>query len=1446
MKPIGKNLASKLIDFTGGPARRGDNSAACKGDISETLAESQLDGSVAAYNMLARNGVAYIADEVGLGKTYVALGVMGLVRHFRPNARILVLAPKENIQRKWVRDFGNFVRENWRVVDNRVKSIQGRPARDPVVCDRLANFAREVSVNANRDFFLRMTSFSLALRHEESRNDYRKQMLPYVEWLAPALDTADAETFREQYGRALNALLPDIDLLVVDEAHNLRKGFGSPERSTSNRNRILGLMLGHPSAEGPEYSWYGQRIKRVLCLSATPFEQDYGDVWRQFDVLGKGGVRVRGLCEERAEPVEALASPEADDNTRRKLARDLLIRRITHLRINEKTHTKNMYRREWRHGGLEHPDQPICLTDPRERLIVALVQKKVAEVLGDEKFGNHFQIGMLSSFESFQQSVQNIKRKQEEDERDAEEGEGDHRTGERFDDGNQTQDPEERRGADTDALNALVRSYRDRFEEPLPHPKLDATVASLASAFKTGEKALIFVRRIATVGELAQRLDRKFDQWIELRMKKELPELHGEIDDLFERFRDETRAGDDPATASGEPPAQTASGGASPEVNNGAATGPKASDPPASHRDHRVPGGDLPEDSDVERATESDGLQPGVEDDPGGRENFFSWFFRGNGPDGVLSGAAFQKNRLSNTSAAYSTLFEDDLVSWLLERPDDPLKCFAERLGPTDGDPKGTLRRTAWAYYQERGKGTGRYPRYYVFEAYQAAGLYLLSKSGDSAEDTLAGRAGEVLRQRFPDHHGGSGNPPDGFPMPETAIGVTTFFTELKKNDCLRQEIWPKENDRDFAESFRRREERRELLSAMARLGGAYIDLYLLGIREIGSFTGTRRSEGADGSGRNLARRFVELLAAQAQDQRQTFNAYTEFQGAAAAFDTLVKVNFAEMADKKLHELASLFGRRLQWQNPVGRMSGGVAQRIVRQFRMPGFPLALISTDVLQEGEDLHTFCRRVIHYGITWTPSAMEQRTGRVDRIGGLAQRRLDGLRRDAEPEEKIQVLYPHLKDTVERLQVRRVLKRLNEFIRLVHEDVPRQPAQDSKMNANQEMLAGIEVPPPVGGSLKSAFPVQDVWLEGACDYSLIHEVDVEALEELLECYWRQLVEEFVEPSGQTDPREPQGIVWIRKQEIVPPGHGGTSSADDAANTRLQRIDLELRSAGIADVTFLRCSSVIGHVDLKDQPERSDRLRGLQVELRTPRLCARWDAKHKNHIFSIETSMPFGPAITQYEEVRDLVRRVALQADRIEEVMLKRDQDAQPGEGEQPAEERHEPRGTTEIRDHPQDDGQSATRLPKGLERVSTLLGEQHGMKWTGDDGGIVVDITVGGLEDGRAEDVGRPTSVRKQQVRVDRKDSEYVFSTVVLGVDSARPAASGKSTTNALALKAWERNAGTELVNYTIDTGDRLVGEIRHPVGHLDQGELLIYLQALATEGDRFEYVLSGRDEH
>lgn len=57
-------------------------------------------------------------------------------------------------------------------------------------------------------------------------------------------------------------------------------------------------------------------------------------------------------------------------------------------------------------------------------------------------------------------------------------------------------------------------------------------------------------------------------------------------------------------------------------------------------------------------------------------------------------------------------------------------------------------------------------------------------------------------------------------------------------------------------------------------------------------------------------------------------------------------------------------------------------------FNTPFYPEILVASSVLAEGVDLHLDCRHVIHHDLSWNPSLLEQRTGRVDRIGSKAER--------------------------------------------------------------------------------------------------------------------------------------------------------------------------------------------------------------------------------------------------------------------------------------------------------------------------------------------------------------------------------------------------------------------------------------------------------------------------
>lgn len=78
---------------------------------------------------------------------------------------------------------------------------------------------------------------------------------------------------------------------------------------------------------------------------------------------------------------------------------------------------------------------------------------------------------------------------------------------------------------------------------------------------------------------------------------------------------------------------------------------------------------------------------------------------------------------------------------------------------------------------------------------------------------------------------------------------------------------------------------------------------------------------------------------------------------------------------------------------PTVRLANGAVRRDARRrlllaFNSPLLPEVLIASSVLAEGVDLHLECRHVIHHDLDWNPSTLEQRTGRIDRIGSLAAR--------------------------------------------------------------------------------------------------------------------------------------------------------------------------------------------------------------------------------------------------------------------------------------------------------------------------------------------------------------------------------------------------------------------------------------------------------------------------
>ena len=1168
MKSVSTEYVESLVNF-----------AATERASRMGFAESQLHGATAAFNMLQRNGVAYLADEVGMGKTYVALATMALLRFQNPSARILVVTPRENIQQKWKKELRNFVRNNWINVDNCVKSFGDRPVREPVTCGSVADFAATLRYREHADIILRATSFSVATSDRDRRKKLKRQLLSHLPWVDRGLLSVkerDRDEFRDAYARIFNALIPDIDLLVIDESHNFKHGFGP---KVSNRNRVLGMALGHPNCAHPDFPWYRPRVKNLLLLSATPFEYDYADIQRQLDVFGKANLKLRKPNSSEIYTSKTLL--DGDESEKRAVARKLLIRRTQYIKIGDRQLSKNQYRRDWREGGYEQHDKPIVLSDPKERLVVGLMQKKVAEVLGDEKFNNSFQIGMLSSFESFMESLSRKKKKDENSDSD-----------ESVFDGDQDATLDEKQGVDTEALNQMVRSYKERFGQKLPHPKLDATANSLANAFTSGNKSLVFVRRVATVGELKSKLEFHYDRWLLRKLLVGLPDHSERINSLFDHYREESLNG--------------------------------SHDEVASEKDH--------EESRREEAL------VGADLDPGGTDNFFAWFFRGSGPKGVLSGAAFQKNRLSSTSSAYATIFEDNHVGLVLGRPANPYEALCLRLGKTKEQLNVDLKNTAFRYFKSRSRQKTGYPRLYVLESYQYAALSLLAEK----QDDFGKKASNVLRLLYRQGHGNPIPPPQGFPDAEPSINVKTFFTELAERPELRKRIWACSDCCDDLNSLKEQETRRILISTVVRLGASFIDLYIEAIKLIGSFD-LRVEAKLKTPEVLLFKSFLDVLDVQRKAVKSSFNAFYELSEISESFDVLLDVNFPDAREASLGELAVLFARTMQHQEPVGGMSGGVNKRMVKQFRMPGYPLVLASTDVLQEGEDLHTYCRNVVHYGVAWTPSAVEQRTGRVDRIHSLLQRNLDGADREPSPSEFIQVHFPHLCDTVERLQVKNVLERLNRFTELIHKDVDKARSDESRIDVDREILKQAIMPSRIEQKLESDFPVVDEWLAGQLDdpdngsKNLAVEYETEFGE-----LCKRLSHHFhAGTNEQLSNWRYVGRIAIWKGSIVP-----WERNEKFIDRRIRPFTIELRSQVTNEKSLIRFSSPIGLIS--NLPDQIDHLYDLQrSHLNGLRLCLR--PEKSQFQIAVECDRIFDFSTLQFEELTSAFNAVMLAADAVQ-----------------------------------------------------------------------------------------------------------------------------------------------------------------------------------------------------
>ncbi len=126
----------------------------------------------------------------------------------------------------------------------------------------------------------------------------------------------------------------------------------------------------------------------------------------------------------------------------------------------------------------------------------------------------------------------------------------------------------------------------------------------------------------------------------------------------------------------------------------------------------------------------------------------------------------------------------------------------------------------------------------------------------------------------------------------------------------------------------------------------------------------------------------------------------------------------ADMA--KAYTDDELQGEKSERLLPNVRLINGTTEQETRQkimltFNTPFYPDVLVASSVMAEGIDLHLNCRYVIHHDLCWNPSMLEQRTGRVDRIGAKVEK----------CGKPIHVYYPFISETQDEKMYRVVMDR-------------------------------------------------------------------------------------------------------------------------------------------------------------------------------------------------------------------------------------------------------------------------------------------------------------------------------------------------------------------------------------------------------------------------------------
>ena len=999
--------------------------------IGEELANRQLEAITKSYLYLTKpgNNIIYIADEVGLGKTYIAAGIAMLFRHFSgdtKNHKDLIIVPKKNLQDKWKKELKNFVSNNYLCDDDLIKqqynfdeAIKDRlmPVRctDPISIFRMTSFSN-IAATQNRKSEL----YDYLLSYIFSNDEFARSVLNEA-WQFGYFNKGLESNLRKLLAYLMNALSPKINCLIIDEAHNYKYGIGGDNYDESIRNETTARFLGaiQDNSILNNFPELRSKIKiplaeKIICLSATPKDRSLLEIKNQFNCFSNKHI---------------LSDSNTAGDIESRLKRFLLRGNLEYV-LNTEVVSRNQCREEHRKGNVNKSEVAIPLTidDSFDAVFWQLLQYKSIKHL-DQKNNASFEIGMLASFETYmadldRRSLKNIEVSNEPEEKDKEDKEYE-----------QTALRSIQESQDINIIRGIMASYYENFKKFPPHPKQTKLEDEIIEQLKRQEKSLIFVRRVASSYELEKRIKERFESEIVLGQylkftgkftKYKTPELSMLISSFNNHYSEMLVA-------------------------------------------ERL-------DDTLRLLLDKDEIK-----------NVLLSFTELNNINYTAEGLiwlriTFESDQASAFKASISDYIKRSLVNISQTLKDvtisainvtyNEYKRHSEKDEEIDSKSEDTQSGYFFLDYFKKGRKGFYYRQKMYRENWFEINPVILNNHFKYIEYQVHGLNSLLSNIKIDPQKKKN----QSFKLAtETALNFFQQKGSLNTNsESINLNIPPPLNETTFITRLLCEfcdVEMRNWLEKRIKTGN-----HILYLRDIKVLNALLRNILRNGSG--LLPGFVadstgldfndELLNLITGNEATFAFVLKEIKTIVNDFDLIVAVNFQERDESKINAI-------LRNLTPIVGTSGqddrdrGI---LAAQFRMPGFPYVLITTDIFREGEDLHSYCQNVYHYGIAWNPSDMEQRTGRIDRINSKSYRMLNKTK-ELTFENKVQVFYPYLQNSVEVNQVVQLLRNLNNFVETFNDIVSDIPYKSS-VSVNEEFFEE-SIPPPITERLKSKYDIHD-----------------------------------------------------------------------------------------------------------------------------------------------------------------------------------------------------------------------------------------------------------------------------------------------------------------------------------------------------------------------------------